>query len=303
MQVVVLGAAAGGGFPQWNCRCSNCSGLRDGTLNAEKRTQSSIAISADGNNWLLCNASPDILAQLSNTPVLHPMGLRESPIKAILFADSQIDHTTGLLMLREGCPHQVYCSDMVYQDLTTGFPIFTLLESWNGGIAHNTLPIGGESFNMPEVPGLSFKVYAIEGKAPPYSPHRHDPHPGDNIALVVIDEKSGSKLIYAPGVYTIPETLKAEMQDSDCILIDGTFWQEDEMAVNGVGKKTAKDMGHLPQSGEGGMIEQLKAYEKSRKVLIHINNTNPILVNDSAERGVLDEEGIEVAYDGMEIVL
>ena len=303
MQVVVLGAAAGGGFPQWNCRCSNCSGLRDGTLNAEKRTQSSIAISADGNNWLLCNASPDILAQLSNTPVLHPMGLRESPIKAILFADSQIDHTTGLLMLREGCPHQVYCSDMVYQDLTTGFPIFTLLESWNGGIVHNTLPLGGESFNMPQVPGLSFKVYAIEGKAPPYSPHRHDPHPGDNIALVVIDEKSGSKLIYAPGVYTIPETLKAEMQDSDCILIDGTFWQEDEMAVNGVGKKTAKDMGHLPQSGEGGMIEQLKAYEKSRKVLIHINNTNPILVNDSAERGVLDKEGIEVAYDGMEIVL
>ena len=303
MQVVVLGAAAGGGFPQWNCSCSNCSGLRDGTLNAEKRTQSSIAISADGKSWLLCNASPDILTQLSNTPVLHPMGLRESPIKAILFADSQIDHTTGLLMLREGCPHQVYCSDMVYQDLTTGFPIFTLLESWNGGIVHNTLPIGGESFNMPEVPGLSFKVYAIEGKAPPYSPHRHDPHPGDNIALVVIDEKSGSKLIYAPGVYTIPETLKAEMQDSDCILIDGTFWQEDEMAVNGVGKKAAKDMGHLPQSGKGGMIEQLKAYEKSRKVLIHINNTNPILVNNSAERGVLDKEGIEVAYDGMEIVL
>lgn len=303
MQVVVLGAAAGGGFPQWNCSCSNCSGLRDGTLNAEKRTQSSIAISADGKSWLLCNASPDILTQLSNTPVLHPMGLRESPIKAILFADSQIDHTTGLLMLREGCPHQVYCSDMVYQDLTTGFPIFTLLESWNGGIVHNTLPIGGESFNMPEVPGLSFKVYAIEGKAPPYSPHRHDPHPGDNIALVVIDEKSGSKLIYAPGVYTIPETLKAEMQDSDCILIDGTFWQEDEMAVNGVGKKAAKDMGHLPQSGKGGMIEQLKAYEKSRKVLIHINNTNPILVNNSAERGVLDKEGIEVAYDGMEIAL
>ena len=303
MQIVVLGAGAGGGFPQWNCSCANCSGLRDGSLNAQKRTQSSIAISADGENWLLCNASPDILAQLSNTPALHPKGLRESPIKAILFVDSQIDHTTGLLMLREGCPHQVYCSEMVYQDLTTGFPIFNLLESWNGGIVHNKLPTEGQRFDMPQVPGLIFQSYAIEGKAPPYSPHRHDPHPGDNIALVITDERNGSKLIYAPGVYTIPEVLKDEMKDANCIMIDGTFWQDDEMAINGVGTKSAKDMGHLPQSGTGGMIEQLKEFDKSRRVLIHINNTNPILIDDSAERSILDKENIEVAYDGMEISL
>jgi pyrroloquinoline quinone biosynthesis protein B len=303
MHIVVLGAGAGGGFPQWNCSCSNCSGLRAGTLNAQARTQSSIAISADGENWLLCNASPDILTQLSQTPALHPRGLRESPIKAILFVDSQIDHTTGLLMLREGCPHHVYCSDMVYQDLTTGFPIFNLLESWNGGIEHHNLPIGGQSFYMPQIPGLAFRSYAIEGKAPPYSPHRHDPYPGDNIALVITDESNGSKCVYAPGVYTIPSALKDEMNDADCIMIDGTFWQEDEMELNGVGTKLAKDMGHLPQSGSGGMIEQLNGYERSRKVLIHINNTNPILNDDSAERKTLDDEGIEVAYDGMEIIL
>lgn len=303
MQIVVLGAGAGGGLPQWNCNCPNCSGVRAGTLNIKPRTQSSIAVSADGKNWLLCNASPDILKQLAQTPALYPTALRESPIKSILFVDSQIDHTTGLLMLREGCPHQVYCTDMVYEDLTTGFPIFTLLKSWNGGIDHHPLPVHGETFLMPEVPGLSFRSYAVEGKAPPYSPHRMSPHVGDNLALVVEDERSGSKLVYAPGIYTLSDALKKEIESADCVLIDGTFWSEDEMSRMGVGTKLAKDMGHLPQSGKGGMIEQLHSFEKPRKVLIHINNTNPILNEDSDERRILDSQQIEVSFDGMEISL
>lgn len=303
MKVLVLGASAGGGFPQWNCNCKNCAGVRAGTLKAKPRTQSSIALSADGEQWLLCNASPDILTQLARTPALHPRALRESPIKAVLLVDSQIDHVTGLLMLREGCPHHAYCSEMVHQDLNGSFPLFALLKSWNGGLIHHSLSLNTDTFNMPQIPGLSFRVYPVEGKAPPYSSHRNDPHPGDNIALVVIDQASGNKLVYAPGIYTLSAALRAEMSEAQCILIDGTFWHEDEMVRNGVGAKLAHEMGHLPQSGSQGMIEQLIKFPQARKILIHINNTNPILDEDSVERKILDQQGIEVAYDGMEIVL
>jgi len=303
MKVLVLGASAGGGFPQWNCNCKNCAGVRAGTLKAKPRTQSSIALSADGEQWLLCNASPDILTQLARTPALHPRALRESPIKAVLLVDSQIDHVTGLLMLREGCPHHVYCSEMVHQDLGGSFPLFALLKSWNGGLIHHSLSLNTDTFNMPQIPGLSFRVHPVEGKAPPYSSHRNDPHPGDNIALVVIDQASGNKLVYAPGIYTPSAALQAEMSEAQCILIDGTFWHEDEMVRNGVGTKLAHEMGHLPQSGPQGMIEQLKKFPQARKILIHINNTNPILDEDSLERKILDQQGIEVAYDGLEIML
>lgn len=303
MKVLVLGASAGGGFPQWNCNCPQCEGLRRGSLKATARTQSSIALSANGEHWLLCNASPDILTQLARTPALHPRALRESPIKAVLLVDSQIDHSTGLLMLREGCPHPVYCTDMVYRDLSTAFPLFELLKSWNGGLSYKQLSISGETFSMPELPGLNFRVYPVEGKAPPYSSHRNDPHPGDNIALVVINPQNDQRLVYAPGIYTFSAELFAEMHKAHCILIDGTFWSEDEMQRMGVGSKRAQEMGHLPQSGPEGMIEQLKQFPQARKILIHINNTNPILNEDSPERKILDQAGIEVAFDGMEIEL
>ena len=304
MHIHVLGAAAGGGFPQWNCNCPMCHGVRSRTINARPRTQSSIAVSGDGVSWALFNTSPDLLAQLAAFPALQPgRELRDTAIRAILFMDSQIDHTTGLLMLREGCPHDVYCSDMVHEDLTTGFPLFRMLEHWNGGINRHPVPLDGSQFTMSGIPGLAFTAIPVKGKAPPYSPHRHDPHPGDNIGVQVTDTSSGKTLFYAPGLGDLTDQTRELMSRSDCLLVDGTFWREDEMASVGLGDRKAADMGHLPQSGENGMITVLRPMKSPRKILIHINNTNPILDEDSSERKILEGEGIEVAHDGMDIIL
>lgn len=304
MRIHVLGSAAGGGFPQWNCNCPLCTGVRTGSIKAKARTQSSLALSDDGGNWVLFNTSPDILQQLAAFPALQPArALRDTAICAIVLMDSQIDHTTGLLMLREGCPHQVYCSDMVHEDLSTGFPLFRMLQHWNGGLQHHPIPLDGNDFTIAGVDALRFTAIPVNGKAPPYSPHRHDPHIGDNIGIAVTDSRSGKRVFYAPGLGQLsPQTL-AVMQDADCLLVDGTFWQEDEMARVGMGDRKAADMGHLPQSGPGGMIEVLRSLTKPRKILIHINNTNPILDEESPERALLAREGIEVAYDGMDIDL
>ncbi len=303
MKIRILGSAAGGGFPQWNCNCKNCRGVRSGLLNAQPRTQSSIAVSMDSQHWVLCNTSPDIRAQLEAFPQIQPRtDLRETGIAAIVFMDSQIDHTAGLLMLREGCPHQVYCTDSVYEDLTTGFPVFRMLSAWNGGIVRHKIE-NDRRFAVPQVAGLNFLPIFLSSKAPPYSPHRDNPQPGDNIGLVIEDIQTKRYAFYAPGLGSVEEHLLPIMQEADCLLVDGTFWQEDEMSVAGVGSKPASAMGHLPQSGPNGMIATLDSFRKPRKILIHINNTNPILDEDSSERRLLKEHQIEVAYDGMEIFL
>jgi pyrroloquinoline quinone biosynthesis protein B len=306
MKIQVLGSAAGGGFPQWNCNCRNCKGFRDGTLNAKARTQSSIAVSVNGEDWILFNTSPDILAQLAAFGPMQPARqIRDTGIAAIVFMDSQIDHTTGLLMLREGCPHEVWCTDMVYQDLTSGFPVFNMLTHWNGGIKRNRISVepGENSFVVPQVPALKLTAIPLRSSAPPYSPHRNDPHPGDNIGILIEDTRTGKTLFYAPGLGKIDPHLDPMMSNADCLLVDGTLWSEDEMITAGVGDKLGVTMGHLPQSGEGGMIEYLDTLAKPRKILIHINNTNPILDEDSAERREVEAHGIEVAYDGMSIEL
>ncbi len=315
MKIQILGSAAGGGFPQWNCNCRNCAGYRAGTLNAKSRTQSSIAVSANGEDWILFNASPDIRQQLADFAPMQPnRKIRDTGIAAIVFMDSQIDHTTGLLMLREGCPHEVWCTDMVYQDLTTGFPIFKMLEHWNGGIKRNRIPVegsaeeGSNSFVIPQVPELKLTAVALLSSAPPYSPHRNDPHPGDNIGILIEDTRSGKTLFYAPGLGQIEPHLKPIMQDADCLLVDGTIWRDDELITSGVGDKLGVTMGHLAQSrndetGKAGMIDFLDTLDKPRKVLIHINNTNPILDEDSPERAEVEAHGIEVSWDGMGIEL
>jgi len=304
MFIHVLGSAAGGGFPQWNCNCRMCKGLRNGSLKASARTQSSLAISGDGENWVLFNTSPDILAQLAAFPALQPArALRDTAIRAIIFMDSQIDHTTGLLMLREGCPHEIYCSDTVNEDLNTGFPLFKMLKHWNGGINRHPIALDGSDFEILGISGLRFKAIPVEGKAPPYSPHRHDPHVGDNIGIQVTDIRNGKTLFYAPGLGQLQDSTRELMGSSDCLLVDGTFWQEDEMASVGLGDRKAADMGHLPQSGDGGMMDVLRPMSKPRKILIHINNTNPILDEASEQRKLLEHEGIEVSYDGMDIEL
>lgn len=303
MKIRVLGSGAGGGFPQWNCNCNNCRRIRRKEMNGRARTQSSIAVSTDQANWLLINASPDIRAQLEAFPAIQPkQGVRDTGIRAILLIDSQIDHTTGLLMLREGRPLEIYCTEMVRQDLTTGFPVFNMLAHYCT-VNHHPVPTDGGSFTIPGIHDLRFYTQALKSKAPPYSPHRHDPHEGDNIGLIIEQISTGKKLFYSPGLGEIEPHVLEAMQKADCVMVDGTFWTDEEMCSQQIGHKKAREIGHLPQSGEGGMIEVLNSVAKARKLLIHINNTNPILDDDSAERKQLDACGIEVAYDGLEIDL
>lgn len=273
-------------------------------MNARTRTQSSIAVSGDGHSWVLFNASPDILSQFHAFPELQPArGLRDTALAAVILIDSQVDHTTGLLMLREGKTLRVHCTKCVQEDLTTGNPLFRILDHYCGV---NWVPMSTESktsFSIEGAPGLSFQAVALASKAPPYSPHRDQPHTGDNVGVIIKDDATGRSLFYAPGLGAFEPHLRAIFEQVDCLLVDGTFWTDDELVRLGISGKRARDMGHLPQSGSGGMIEVLSAYARPRKVLIHINNTNPILDEDSPERRRLVEAGIELAYDGMDIVL
>ena len=277
MKIHVLGSAAGGGFPQWNCNCPQCSAVRAGSPHHQARTQSSIAITSNDTDWLLINASPDVLQQIKSFPALQPArALRDTGIAAVLLMDAQIDHTTGLLMLRE---HRqklpLWCHPLVREDLSTGNPLFKVLEHYCG-IDWQSLPLQS-GFHIPGLQGLQFEALPLISNAPPYSPHRDKPQPGDNVGLTVRDEHSGKRLFYAPGLGQMEPHVWQAMQAADCVMVDGTLWTDDEMITLGASKKTSRAMGHMPQSGPDGMIAWLDQLPKTtRKILIHINNTNPI---------------------------
>lgn len=304
MFVHVLGSGAGGGFPQWNCNCANCRGVREGTIKASPRTQSSIAVSANGSDWILFNASPDIKKQMDDFPALQPAReVRDTAITAIVITDAQIDHVTGMLSLREhNKPWEVYTTRAVYEDLTTGFPIFNILGHFRG-INHHEISTDQSSFTIPSAEGLVFTAVPLKSEAPPYSPHRHNTVPGDNIGMRIEDTRTGKNLFYAPGLGMAEPHVLAYMREADAVLVDGTVWTDDEMAKQGISNKRAQEMGHLDQSSEGGIMSLLNAMNKPRKILIHINNTNPILNEESEQRQILNQAGIEVAYDGMDIEL
>jgi pyrroloquinoline quinone biosynthesis protein B len=303
VRIRILGSAAGGGFPQWNCNCPNCRGHRAGTLRAPARTQSSIAVSGDDPaRWILVNASPDIRAQLQAHPDLQPArGVRDTALAAVILIDGQVDHTTGLYMLRESTrPWPVWCTDSAYADLTQRNPILEVLAHFCG-VERRRIELDRE-FVMDEVPGIRWRALPVASKPAPYSPNRESPVAGDNIALVALDRSSGRSVVYAPGLRSIDERLWHFMCTASCVLVDGTFWSDDEMVRLGVSKKRARDLGHLPQSGAGGMLEWLDRLPAGvRKVLVHVNNTNPILDELSVEYGELERRGIEVASDGLEI--
>ncbi len=305
MRLKVLGSSAGGGFPQWNCNCPNCAGVRAGTVQAQPRTQSSVAVSVNGVDWLLVNASPEVLQQIREHPELQPARhVRDSGIAAVLLIDAQIDHTTGLLMLRErASPMPLYATPEVLGDLSDGFPLTRML-SFYGGLDIRPIELNGAPLDLSFLPGVDVLPVPLTSQPPPYSPFRGKPRVGDNIGLRFVNRGTGRSLFYAPGLGQIEPQVQAAMASADVVLVDGTFWTEDEMIRLGLSKKPAAVMGHLPQSGPGGMIEVLDALPAStRKVLIHINNTNPILRDDSPERAELTAHGIEVAFDGMEISL
>jgi len=253
---------------------------------------------------VLFNASPDIRAQLASFPSLQPgRSIRDTAIRAIVLVDAQIDHTTGLLLLREHtAPWDVYCTQAVRDDLTSGYPIFNILGHFRGVNWHE-IKTDESSFTIPGIEGLVFTAVPLKSEAPPYSPHRHNTVPGDNIGVRVKNIENGKNLFYAPGLGSTEPHILRYLQEADCVLVDGTLWRDNEMVQAGISDKLGSEIGHLDQSGEGGIIEILGGMTKPRKILIHINNTNPILVEDSPERMALNEAGIEVSHDGMEIEL
>lgn len=304
MRIRVLGAAAGGGFPQWNCNCRNCDGVRKGSIRAKPRTQSSIVVSNDDENWVLFNASPDLLVQFRSFPEVQPaQALRDTAIRSIVLMDAQIDHTTGLLMLREGQTLDIYCTQSVREDLTTGNPLFNILDHYCGVNWHALSTLSGNRFQAIGAEGLSFTAVPLKSNAPPYSPRRDSPNAGDNIGIRITDNRTGKIFFYAPGVGKVEPHLRPFLEQADGLMVDGTFWTDDEMIRLGISTKHARDIGHLPQSGTDGMLEVLRPLKAARKILIHINNTNPILDEDSVERAELAAADIEVAYDGMDIRL
>jgi pyrroloquinoline quinone biosynthesis protein B len=309
MRITVLGSAAGGGFPQWNCNCRLCAGQRAGTLRAKARTQSSIFVQPGaggmGTDGVLFNASPDILEQVKRNSVLQPgRAMRDSAIAGVVLMDGQIDHATGLFMLRErASPLPLWCTDPVEEDLRHGNPVLRVLEHYCG-VARRRIGLQGEAFSVPGVPGLAFRALPLASKAAPYSPHREASVPGDNIGITIADAVTGRRAFYAPGLGAFDPAVHDAMCGADAVLVDGTFWTDDEMIGLGLSNKTARDIGHLPQSGPGGMIDWLARLPAgTRKLLIHINNTNPILDEDSPQRAALSAAGVEVCEDGMTIDL
>ncbi len=278
--------------------------MRAGTFEGRARTQSSIAVTgSDGAAYVLVNASPDILAQLQAAPVLQPnRSIRDTALEGIILVDGQVDHTTGLYMLRESArPWPVWCTDSTHADLTRGNPVFGVLGHFCG-IERRRIELMQE-FAVERVAGVRWRALPVASKPAPYSPNREAPVSGDNLALV-IESDSGATAVYAPGLAAIDEQLWKAMQAAACVMVDGTFWTDDEMIRLGVSRKRAREIGHLPQSGDGGMLEWLARLPAgTRKILIHINNTNPILDERAPESAELKRRGVEVAYDGMEIVL
>lgn len=284
MRVRVLGSAAGGGSPQWNCHCGTCEAARDG-VRARPRTQSSLAIRGNEGPWFLVNASPDARQQLETLP-RDPVGaVRAPPVAGVLLTDAEIDHTAGLLLLREsGAPVRVFGAAAVRRALND--TIVRMLERFCG-VDWQTLEAG--------------RALPIDGSSLVVEPFET----GDEEAsgLVIRDGASGGTLTYAPALARLDDGVLARFAESDLVLVDGTFWREDELALLGISERSAHDMGHVPLSGPGGTLEALGNVQRPRKVLVHINNTNPILLEDSPEREAVVRAGVEVAYDGLEVHL
>lgn len=287
LRVRVLGAAAGGGFPQWNCACAGCTRARAGDPLASPRTQDSIAVSADGESWVLLNASPDVLRQVAVSPFLWPKAPRHSPIVAVALCNGDVDHVAGLLSLRERQPIELLATRSVLADLFERNVLMRTLQRFPAQLVRRVLPLD----EAVEVAGLSIVARAVPGKRPPHL--TGETHPEDNVALEV--SAHGRRVLYAPAVASLDLPL-----DHDLVMIDGTFWSDDELARRGVGTATAREMAHLPVEQS---LAPLALSPSPRKLLVHVNNTNPLLLDDSLERSIVEAAGIAVAFDGMELDL
>ena len=310
MRIKVLGSAAGGGFPQWNCGCSNCSRLRAGTLKGQARSQTQVAISPYAGEWVLLNASPDLRHQLVENPEFVPVaGFRHTPISTIFLTSADLDCVLGLLHLREFQPLRVYATDSVQRALNEENSFLRALERSNPPVVWNTLRLG-ERFSVdgitPAAPRreLFCKAVSLSGKFPDFVSKRLRETLRDEEAVVGLAfSQNNKKCFFAPNLPGHGEDWKREISGSDLAMVDGTFWTDDELiGVRGSGP-TAREMGHLPLSGLGGLLEELGGTQNVRRVLIHLNNTNPALDEESAPSRSLHDAGFEIAYDGMELEL
>lgn len=293
--VRVLGSAAGGGFPQWNCACPWCRAARDGSRPCRPRSQSSVAVSADYRRWFLFNASPDIRAQIEAFPALHPRGVRESPLKAVLLTDGELDHTLGLLLLRESDDLEIHATDAVHETLLEGTSLLRTLGAYTNVEWRTVAP--GKEVSLAD--DLSYRAF----DAPTNKLARFGTgEAGESVVgYRITDERTGRVLVYLPGAQDLTESVLAQLEGCACLLFDGTCWQDDEMIQLGIAGKTARDMGHMPIGGADGSLKRLAPLPIERKIYIHINNTNPILIEDSPERSIVEESGFEVAADGLEM--
>lgn len=304
MLIHILGSAAGGGFPQWNCGCSGCRAVREARPGVHSLTQSSIAVRATDGPWFLVNASPDVRQQLERLRDGQLSTIRSSPIAGVLLTDAEIDHTTGLVILRESAePLRVYGTDTVRRALTEGFPLLPTLEGYCGVEWSVLEPHITTNLALGEKPCLEVEVFPLPGKPPKYMRSSAVVRGDWAVGFTFRDRTSGGVLTYAPGLAELDDRVLERFESSDCILVDGTFWCDQELPALGITTRTARAMGHVPLSGPGGSLERLAELSRPRKILIHINNTNPILFAGSAERRSVEAAGIEVSYDGMKIEL
>lgn len=308
MRVIVLGAAAGGGFPQWNAGSEACLRARSGDPAARPATQASIAVSSDGLRWLVINATPDLRQQIEAVSALQPRpGLRNSPISAVALTNADVDAVAGLLHLREGTPFALYAPPRVLQALDAS-PIFEVVN-------RSVVPRRAFTFdrieNLTDAAGaelgLTVEPFIVPGKVPLYAEGEAgtslvtDADDGDCVGLTIMTTQHTCH--YVANCARIDAALKKRLVGGDLLFMDGTLWTNDEMILQGVGKKTARRMGHVHMAGADGAIEALRNVDVGRRVFIHINNTNPVLLADSDERRQAQNQGWEIARDGMEIGL
>ena len=307
MLVRVLGSAAGGGFPQWNCGCPNCRGVRTGAIQATPRTQESVAVSADGDDWFLVNASPEIRQQIESFPPIHPRQPRHSPIQGIFLTNGDLDHCLGLLSLRESHPLVVHATEPVYRGFTEGNVLFRTLQRFPDQVTWRPLKAGREDEVLGaggRPSGLLVEPVPVPGKPPLHLEGRHAPEPrGRDRAPVPRGAERAASWPTSPGVAALTPAVRAALADAHAVFFDGTFWSSDELISLGVGEKRAEQMAHLPVGGPGGSLAALGDLRAKHRVYVHLNNTNPLLRDDSPERAAVTAAGWEVAWDGMTLAL
>lgn len=308
LRVVVLGAAAGGGVPQWNCGCAGCRAAR-AKLGDLQRTQASVAFSADGAHWFLINASPDLRQQLNATPQLHPKpgALRHTPIAGVILTNSEVDAVAGLLSMREGSPFTIYAHEKVLAILRAN-SIFNVLNEKNV----RRQPIGINEAFEPTLPdgspaGIEVKAFAVPGKSAWYLEGKVHPGgsegDGDTLGLKITHKATSKTFYFLAACAEVTDELRQEISGSSLVFFDGTVWRDDEMILAGLGQKTGKSMGHVAMSGDDGAIARLSGLDIDRKLFLHINNSNPALLPDTPERKAAEHAGWQIPADGTEIVL